>query len=68
MGETPDDIRYGLERARAHLGEDLNALEYSVRSELDWRRQFRRHTWPVLGVAFAVGVLLGLALSGGSRP
>ena len=48
MGQTSDDIRGDLERARAHLGANLNELQYRIKSELDWRVQFRRHTWAFL--------------------
>lgn len=67
MGETPDDIRHDVERARARLGEDLNQLEYSVKTEMDWRVQFDRHPWAFLGAAFGAAALIGLAISGGPR-
>jgi hypothetical protein len=67
MGQTSDDIRYDVERARARLGADLNELEYRIKSELDWRVQFRRHPWAFLGAAFGLAFLIGLAISGGSR-
>jgi hypothetical protein len=66
MGETPDDIRHLVERARHRLGENLNDLEYSVKSQLDWRVQFHRHPLAFLGAAFGVGALLGI-VSAGSR-
>jgi len=67
MGQTADDIRRDVERARARLGEDLNRLEYSVRSELNWRVQFERHPWAFLGAAFGAAAIAGLAVSGASR-
>lgn len=67
MGQTSDDIRSDLERARAHLGANLNELQYRIKSELDWRVQFRRHTWAFLSAAFGFALLIGLAISGGSR-
>jgi hypothetical protein len=62
MGETPDELRYEIEQARVHLGQDLNQLEYRVRSELNWRLQFERRPWLFLGVAFGAAFLLALAL------
>jgi Protein of unknown function (DUF3618) len=67
MGQTPDDIRYDVQRARARLGENLNELEYRVKSELDWRVHFGRHPWAFLGAAFGAAALIGIAVSGGSR-
>jgi ElaB/YqjD/DUF883 family membrane-anchored ribosome-binding protein len=63
MGETPDDIKNELEQARARLGQDLNRLEYRVRTELDWRVHFDRHPWQFCGAAFGVGLLLGFAFA-----
>jgi hypothetical protein len=67
MGQTSDDIRNDLERVRSRLGADLNELEYRVKSELDWRVQFRRRPWAFIGAAFGVAFLVGLAISGGLR-
>jgi hypothetical protein len=67
MGQTSDDIRYDVERARERLGANLNELEYRIKSELDWRVQFRRHPWAFLGAAFGLAFLIGLAISGGPR-
>ncbi len=59
MGETPDDIKREIERARGRLGADLNQLEYRVRSALDWRSQFDRNPWAFVGGAFGAALLLG---------
>jgi len=67
MAQTPDDIRYEVERARDRLDANLNELQYSMRSELDWRVQFSRHTWAFLGAAFGFALLIGWAISGGPR-
>lgn len=61
MGETADDIKRDVEQARARLGQDLNELEYRVRSQFDWRVQLQRHPWVFVGAAFAVAVLVGAA-------
>jgi len=60
MGETPDDIRHEVEQARARLGQDLNQLEYRVRSQVNWRHQFDRHPWAFVGTAFGVAMLVGM--------
>jgi hypothetical protein len=62
MGETPDDLKYEVEQARARLGQDLNQLEYRVRRELDWRVWFDRNPWLFVGAAFGIAFLLGLAI------
>lgn len=67
MGETPDDIRHDVEKARDRLGQDLNELEYRVKSEFDWRVQFNRHPWVFLGTAFGLAALIGLAVTGAPR-
>lgn len=67
MGQTPDDIKLEVERARSRLGQDLNELEYRVRSQFDWRVQFDSHPWAFAGAAFGVSMLLGMALTGGMR-
>jgi len=60
MDESSDELEQKVVAARSRLTQDLNSLEYQVRSSTDWRVQFGRHTWQVLGVAFAVGLLLGM--------
>jgi hypothetical protein len=57
MGETADEIRSHIEHTRYRLGQDLNALEYSVRREMDWRVQFDRHPWAFVGGAFLAAFL-----------
>jgi hypothetical protein len=61
MGETPDDIRRGIEQARRRLDADLNQLEYNVKSTLDWQHQFDLHPWAFCGAAFGLALLVGMA-------
>lgn len=61
MGETAEEIRRHIEDTRGRLGQHLNALEYSVRREMNWRVQFGRRPWLFLGSAFALAFLLGRA-------
>ena len=67
MGETADDIKRKVEVARARLGQDLNELEYRVRTEFDWRVQFGRYPWVFIGAAFVGAMLVGMALTGAPR-
>jgi hypothetical protein len=67
MAQTPDDIRYDVDRARERLDANLNEFQYRMKSELDWRVQFRRHPWAFIGAAFGFALLIGWAISGGSR-
>ena len=60
MGQTPDEIKQQVEQARSRLGQDLNELEYRVKSTTDWRVQFDRHPWPFLGAVFAAALFAGL--------
>jgi ElaB/YqjD/DUF883 family membrane-anchored ribosome-binding protein len=63
MGETPDQVRSAIDRARDRLGQDLNLLRYRVKQEIDWRYQFRRNPWAFVGGAFVLSLLAGM-LSG----
>jgi hypothetical protein len=61
MAETADQIKSRIDFTRARLGQDLNALEYSLKRATDWRVQFRRRPWAILGAVLAVSLLCGLA-------
>ncbi len=63
MSQTPDQIRLEVEQAQRRLTQDLNALEYRVKTVTDWRWQYRRHPWAVLGAAFGGAMLLGFLLT-----
>jgi hypothetical protein len=67
MGQTTNDIMQEVERARSRLGQDLNELEYRVRSEFDWRVQFDRYPWVFISAAFGLAMLVGMAVTGGTR-
>ncbi len=58
MGETADRIMDEIEQARKALDRDLAAFERGVKQETDWKVQFDRHPWAVLGAAFVLGFLL----------
>jgi len=67
MGETPDQLRSEIEHTRYRLGQDLNALEYRVKRETDWRVQFNRQPWVAVGAAFGLALLAGLAIGSTDR-
>jgi hypothetical protein len=62
MGQTPDQLRHQIEQARGRLGQDLNELEYSVRSLTEWRTYYRRYPWAILAGLFTAGLLAGLSI------
>ena len=48
------------------LAQDINELEFRVKSTVDWRARYREHTGVFLGAAFGFGLLAAL-LSGSRR-
>ncbi len=60
MTETPDQIRQEVEHAQHRLVQDFNALQNRVKEVTDWRWQFRRRPWAILGAAFATALLAGV--------
>jgi ElaB/YqjD/DUF883 family membrane-anchored ribosome-binding protein len=65
MAETTEQIRIRIEQTRDRLGEDLNALEYRVKQETDWRFYYSRNPWAFVGAAYGLALLAGIAF--GSR-
>lgn len=57
-GETLEQIEQHIDATRSQLGDNLNELEGKLRSAVDWRVQFDAHPWPLLGMAFGVGLML----------
>ncbi len=55
----PARIRAEIESARAEIAESLLSLRDEVNERLDWRAFVRRKPFVAVGVAFAVGYLLG---------
>lgn len=66
MGTKPDEIVDRIDRQRDRLGENLQELETRFRDATDWRVQYQRHPWVMLGAVFGGGLLLGAWLGGGS--
>ncbi|HXS97201.1 MAG TPA: hypothetical protein VN736_21540 [Candidatus Limnocylindrales bacterium] len=64
MGESADELKQQVDEARGRLAQDLNSLEYHVKSQVrntfDWRVQFQQHTWQIMAAAFGAGLLFGL--------
>ncbi len=67
MAETADEIRAGIERTRADLGQKLDRIEEKAREELSLRNQVARRPWQILGAAAGAGLLLGLLFGGHSH-
>ncbi len=65
MAETTDAIRREIEVQRGQLAQNINELEYRVKSSMDFNQQFRKHTGLILGAAFGGGLLLALMTGGG---
>jgi ElaB/YqjD/DUF883 family membrane-anchored ribosome-binding protein len=63
MGQTADEIKLEIEQARSRLGQNLNELEYRVKSETDWRVHYDRHPWMFLGAAFAGAMVLTMMIA-----
>jgi len=56
-----------IEHTRAELGSNLQELEAKVKGVTNWRRQFDKSPFAMIGVAFGGGILLATALGGSSR-
>ena len=61
MVETATQIETHIEETRQHLGANLDALEWKVKSATDWREHFQRSPLTVAGAAFAGGLVLAMA-------
>lgn len=64
MEQESERIEKHIEDTRENLGRSLNELESRVRSTFDWRQQFDKNPWLVLGVAFTGGAAVSALLSG----
>jgi hypothetical protein len=65
MVETTAQIETHIEDTRQHLGANLDALERKIKSAADWRAYFQSSPLTLLGVAFAGGVVLAMAVGAG---
>jgi hypothetical protein len=60
-------IKVDIEDSRADLQGNLRELERKVEDAADWRYQFRKRPFVLLGAAAATGAVLGM-LAGPRRP
>jgi len=60
VGEDTNRLEQEIRERQAGLGRNLDELQDKARDLADWRTHYRGHTNTFLGVAFGVGVLLGL--------
>lgn len=60
MSRDPDEIRAEIERTREEIVQSLATLRTSVTHATDWRVYVRRQPLAFAGVAFAVGLLVGV--------
>jgi ElaB/YqjD/DUF883 family membrane-anchored ribosome-binding protein len=56
---SPAELRAEIERTRADLVTSVSALRDEVAARTDWRAWVRRRPYTALGIAFAVGFLIG---------
>jgi hypothetical protein len=67
MVEAADQIRSEIEAARMRLDYDISALEQRIKHEADWRVQMEHHPRAIVGMVFALAMLLGFVLGGRNR-
>ena len=67
MDESPDQIEDHIRSTRQELGNNLQQLENRLKDATNWRVQFERHPWALLGIAFAGGALLSAGVGGRRR-
>ena len=66
MEQETERIERHIEARREQLGRNLDELETRVKSVFDWRHQFDRNPWLIMGMAFGGGLAL-TSLAGRSR-
>jgi len=59
QARTPAELREEIERTRAELVTSVSALREEVAARADWREWVRRRPLTCVGIAFAVGYLMG---------
>ena len=68
MGERSDQIALEIEQQRAQLGANLHELEIRIETATDWREQFRKYPFMMMGLAFGGGLILSGMLPPKRRP
>lgn len=54
-----DHLQAEIEAARARFRDSLEGLQNEVEEATDWKGWIVEHPWETVGVAFALGFLLG---------
>ncbi len=62
MGQEPEQIERHIYRTRARLEQNVAELRTRVRSNLDWRIQYRRHPAAFAAAAFGGGLLASMII------
>ncbi|HXT70942.1 MAG TPA: DUF3618 domain-containing protein [Vicinamibacterales bacterium] len=62
MGEDTNQIEREIRNKREHLGRNLDELGDRARELADWRTHYQNHAGTCLGMAFAAGAVLAMAL------
>jgi len=66
MDEKPDKIVQHIESKRNELGRNLDELQNKVRETTDWRNQFDKHPYILMGAALGGGMLLSSMMGSSS--
>ena len=57
MGETTNQIAWGIAQKRSELSDNLIELKQRARAAVDWRSQVEERPGTMLAVAFAGGII-----------
>jgi hypothetical protein len=68
VDQSVEQLETDIRHARTRLGAGFDELEDRVQAVTDWRRHYRQNAWPVLGLAFAGGVVLSIMSRNASPP
>ena len=63
MGETTNQIAWGIAQKRSELSDNLIELKHRAKATVDWRSQVEEHAGTMLAVAFTGGIILSALLS-----
>jgi hypothetical protein len=63
MGETTDQIEWGIAQKRRELTDNLVELKQRAKAAVDWRSQVERRPGTMIAVAFGSGIVLSALFS-----